>query len=496
MNSDNLSFSRNRFHSNNVDGIRLAQTIDSMITDNILSENMRGVYLENSVGIVTSHNEFKDNSNQVRDNLGNENTWDFGYPAGGNYWNDYFGTDDFKGPSQNESDADGIGDLPYEIDSNSRDYFPLMSPPWNLPAAPENLQASWGDGYVNLTWSPPSSDGGFPVTMYKIYRRTVTGGEFHLADEPWFDYYNDTTVTNGQRHYYRVSAVNGVGEGPKSNEAASIPTAVPLPPTEVKAVLNGGGRENVAINWSLSMDDGAGQGSVEEYRIFRGSNYSSDGDGYLIIATLPNGTFEFEDVNVGEGDPSNYYYRVCAVDVNNKTRCSEEQVGKFTRSLANGPNLVSIPLILDDSTVDSVLASVPFSEAWFFDSVKKEWRSLITSKPYGTPNIVIDQMSGFWLNVTGDSNLTVAGLVPLSQSIPLPAGWNLLGAPSFDRTVTVGDLKSLYPIRRVECFDSSNSPYYLRLMQDSENLLLGQGYWLYVDTDTVWEFSQMKDIRD
>jgi parallel beta-helix repeat protein len=299
LNSNDLSLTNNQFHSNNADGIRLAQTTSSLVTDNVFSENLRGVNLENSAGIVTSHNEFKDNADQVRDNKGGENSWDHGYPAGGNYWSDYIGTDLFKGPSQNESDADGIGDLPYEIDSNSHDYYPLMSLPWNMPTAPENLQASWGDGYVNLTWFPPGSDGGFPITKYKVYRRTGAGGEIHLADEVWFTYFNDTTVTNGERHYYRVSAVNGVGEGPKSNEAASIPTAVPGPPTDMKAVLSGSGRENVVIYWSMSIDDGMGQNSVVEYRVFRGSNFSSDGDGYKLIAGQSNGTFAYEDVLVG-----------------------------------------------------------------------------------------------------------------------------------------------------------------------------------------------------
>jgi parallel beta-helix repeat protein len=480
--SNELSFTRNRLHSNNADGIRLTQTTNSTVTNNIFSENLRGVFLENSVGIVTFHNEFKDNTNQVRDNKGNENSWESGYPTGGNHWSDYVGADQFQGPDQNESDPDGIGDVPYDIDSNSRDFYPLISPPWNLPSAPENLQASWGDGYVNLTWIPPGSDGGFPITKYKVYRRTGAGGEIHLADEPWFTYFNDTTVENGERHYFRVAAVNGVGEGPKSNEAASIPTAVPEPPSDLKAVLSGNDKENVAVNWSLSMDDGSGQGSVIEYKVFRGSNFSSDGDGYQSVANLMNGSFEFEDGLVGEGDPNNYFYRVCAVDVNNKTRCSDDQVGKFARSLAKGPNLVSVPLMLEDSRVDSILGRVPFSEAWFFDSVNKKWSSIVKSKPYGQGTPIIGHTHGFWLNVTEDSNLTVAGLVPSAPNIFLTAGWNLVGFPSFNQDISVGDVKSLWTAQWVEGCDSLALPYNLQKLKDSEVVLAGYGYWVWVES--------------
>ena len=55
------------------------------------------------------------------------NTWDKGYPSGGNYWDDYNGTDQYKGPYQNITGSDGIGDTSYPIDMNNIDNYPLMS---------------------------------------------------------------------------------------------------------------------------------------------------------------------------------------------------------------------------------------------------------------------------------------------------------------------------------------------------------------------------------
>jgi nitrous oxidase accessory protein NosD len=56
------------------------------------------------------------------------NTWDDGYPSGGNYWSNYTGIDEYSGPSQNETGSDGIGDTPYVIDENNTDRYPLMAP--------------------------------------------------------------------------------------------------------------------------------------------------------------------------------------------------------------------------------------------------------------------------------------------------------------------------------------------------------------------------------
>lgn len=54
--------------------------------------------------------------------------WDGGYPSGGNYWSDYDGTDFNSGPYQNETGSDGIGDIPYLINTNNVDHYPLMGP--------------------------------------------------------------------------------------------------------------------------------------------------------------------------------------------------------------------------------------------------------------------------------------------------------------------------------------------------------------------------------
>jgi fibronectin type 3 domain-containing protein len=50
------------------------------------------------------------------------------------------------------------------------------SAPATVPASPI-LNASAGNANVALTWVPPSNDGGSPITGYKLYRGTASGGE-------------------------------------------------------------------------------------------------------------------------------------------------------------------------------------------------------------------------------------------------------------------------------------------------------------------------------
>ena len=108
-------------------GLKLYHAYNNSIAANVLQNNEKGICLTNSNNNTMYHNNFINNTNQiifVNDDDGSiNNTWDDGYPSGGNYWSDYNGTDFYGGPYQNETGSDGIGDIPYFFDS-----YPLMKP--------------------------------------------------------------------------------------------------------------------------------------------------------------------------------------------------------------------------------------------------------------------------------------------------------------------------------------------------------------------------------
>lgn len=87
-------------------------------------------------------------------------------------------------------------------------------PELDPPGPPEDLLAAGGTGQVELTWSPPSSDGGSPITGYRVYRDDGAG--FALLAE--LDAATSSYVNSGlpacTAFPYRVTAVNGEGEGP------------------------------------------------------------------------------------------------------------------------------------------------------------------------------------------------------------------------------------------------------------------------------------------
>jgi parallel beta-helix repeat protein len=99
----------------------------NIFTENyVANHGYAGVNLDRSSGNIFYHNNFIDNEYQVVGYM-STNTWDDGYPSGGNYWSDYIGVDLNSGPYQNETGSDGIGDTPYSI-AGDQDHYPLMRP--------------------------------------------------------------------------------------------------------------------------------------------------------------------------------------------------------------------------------------------------------------------------------------------------------------------------------------------------------------------------------
>jgi PKD repeat protein len=98
------------------------------------------------------------------------------------------------------------------------------------PGAPTGLTASAGNAQASLSWTAPSSNGGVAITSYRVYRGTSSGSETLLTTGGCSGLgvvlsCTDTGLTNGQKYYYKVSAVNSIGEGPLSNEASATPAA-------------------------------------------------------------------------------------------------------------------------------------------------------------------------------------------------------------------------------------------------------------------------------
>jgi fibronectin type III domain protein len=94
----------------------------------------------------------------------------------------------------------------------------------SIPAPPSGLTATGGPGKVSLSWAPPSSDGGGPISSYKVYRGTSASTETPYQTLGNVTFYQDAGANVSKTYFYKVTANNTAGESGFSNEASATAT--------------------------------------------------------------------------------------------------------------------------------------------------------------------------------------------------------------------------------------------------------------------------------
>ncbi|MFQ6106333.1 MAG: hypothetical protein ACE5QF_01915 [Thermoplasmata archaeon] len=251
----------------------------------------------------------------------------------------------------------------------------------------------------------------------------------------------------------------------------------PPHPPEITGIVSDA--SNVTLTWNLSADDGAGTGDVLAYEIHSSEAFNSSGSGYQLLATLGNGTSSYVHVGAGS-DAKTHFYFVVARDYENFTSRSMQAV-KFSKVLPAGQNLVSFPLLDGDVPIQNALAGIEYDLVRAFSgSANRPWLLYSPDRSYGDLKWV-NATSAVWVRVTAPSELVTTGLVPTTTVINFRSGWNLVGFTSFRTDYTVSRLKSELSVLQIESYSGTQLPYHLDVLQDSDPLLAGNGYWVNTD---------------
>ncbi len=163
-----------------------------------------------------------------------------------------------------------------------------------LPSAPVlNNVTAFSSGELLVSWSTPANS---VVTSYRVETSTVQAGPFMpIATVSSASLgYADSGLAPGSLHYYRIFAINDMGESAPSNIIGSASFSQDLPtPTSPSATLKAD--DTIHITWSGRPD---GASAVVEVLIF-GS------DTYQVLGTVSVDSFDY-----APGEPSIYGFRV------------------------------------------------------------------------------------------------------------------------------------------------------------------------------------------
>ena len=114
-----------------------------------------------------------------------------------------------------------------------------------IPSPPTGLMAAAANRTVILNWTANSQ-----ATSYNVYRSTTPGGEGATAIGTGVTdtSFKDTGLTNGVAYYYKITALNGLGESKPSAETSATPTAPAVTFSGIDATTQGNWRDKYGVS--------------------------------------------------------------------------------------------------------------------------------------------------------------------------------------------------------------------------------------------------------
>ncbi|MCD6567707.1 MAG: hypothetical protein J7K94_03110 [Dehalococcoidia bacterium] len=152
-------------------------------------------------------------------------------------------------------------------------------------------------------------------------------------------------------------------------------------------------------------------------------------------------------------------------------------------TLYEGWNLISLPLIPDDSDIATVMSSVSdnVTVVHYYDAANSEWLSWSPDGTF-TSLATMEDGKGYWVSMTAEDTLTVTGReMPVPPVVPptydVVVGWNLIG------------LKSVSPMNATDYLLSIEGTYPVLWSYDAEaglysnvkdgTMEVSHGFWLW-----------------
>jgi len=166
------------------------------------------------------------------------------------------------------------------------------------PSVPLNIQIVQGDGYLNLSWETPMSDGGMPITDYTVFRGDREDGLKIYCEEVTGTHLVDAELDIGTTYFYAVRAENAMGSGAVSKIVSAKAVSSPSPPQHLTIEEEPG---EITLSWIPPHFDGALP--VQGYKLYK----NTEGMMGFEVIEVPQHYLKFLDGNVEDGKNYSYY---------------------------------------------------------------------------------------------------------------------------------------------------------------------------------------------
>lgn len=174
-----------------------------------------------------------------------------------------------------------------------------------VPLSPVNVAVTVGDMSVFLAWSTPASNGGSAITDYVIEYRLSSGGVWSvfLDDVSASTTGTVTGLANDTAYDFRVSAVNGVGQGAPSSFVSATPgspaqvllsgfsdTSIPTIVAQARITNEGSGPYEYQYTWCVTTSDSNTCGGGDDVFTAMAAKLIQSGEDWdtVLSATVPS----------------------------------------------------------------------------------------------------------------------------------------------------------------------------------------------------------------
>ena len=215
--------------------------------------------------------------------------------------------------------------------------------------------------------------------------------------------------------------------------------------------------------------------------------------GWDLVANT-NESIERVPINVDTDSPSDWTSHATPKPDTAKTKLN---LTNFTIHLYKGINIISIPLSLENNSIEYVLSSIEGSYDVIRTYENGEWKTYDPNFPEISDLMEIIPGKGYIIFMNSDADLTIQGFEILtSTEIQLSTGWNLIGYPKLEiRNVEnvltpiegkYAEIKTYNPIDGWRSYHSAHPETATLTMMSP-----GTGYWVYMNEDNILKIERI-----